>query len=196
MQIIGNQIPNDFGQLILYFAKRLSVYSGKDELPGFLNIIPLHHLGCLLTNNRAIDTKRAPKRLRALLVFAFLLHALGFLDLGSLALQGTQVVQLGAANLTAANHFNVIYAGRMNRERALNADAIGHAANGERFADTAITLSHHGAFKRLKTLAATFHNLHENANGVTDAKLGQIGAELSLFDGTNDFTHFIGLLPS
>ena len=90
----------------------------------------------------------------------------------------------------------MVHAGGMQRERALHADAVGHAAHGERLADTAVALRHHGAFKSLKTLAAAFHNLHENANGVTDAKGGQIGAELSLFDGTNDFTHFIGLLPS
>ena len=50
--------------------------------------------------------------------------------------------------------------------------------------------------RSLKTLAGSFHHLHENANGVTDAEFGQIGAELSLLDGTNDFTHFMGLLPS
>ena len=31
---------------------------------------------------------------------------------------------------------------------------------------------------------------------ISCSELGQIGAELSLLDGTNDFTHFIGLLPS
>ena len=133
---------------------------------------------------------------RALLVFAFELHALGFLDLGSLALQRTQVVQLGAANLTTTDHFNVVDAGAVQRERTLDADAVRHATHGERLTDAAIALGHHSAFKSLKTLAAAFHNLHENANGVTDVELGQIGAELSLLDGTNDFTHFIGLLPS
>ena len=134
--------------------------------------------------------------IRALLVFAFELHALGFLDLGSLALQIAQVVQLGTTHLTTTDHFDVINAGAVQRESTLNADAVRNTANGERFTDAAITLSHHSAFKSLKTLAATFHNLHVNANGVTDVELGQIGAELSLLDGTNDLTHFIGLLPS
>ena len=84
----------------------------------------------------------------------------------------------------------------MQRERAFYANAVGYAANRKGFTDAAVAAGDHSAFKSLKTLAGSFHHLHENANGVTDAEFRQIGAELSLFDGTNDFTHFMGLLPS
>lgn len=61
------------------------------------------------------NSKGAPKNLWALPAFSFGLHALGFLDLGRLALQGTQVVQLGAAHLAAADHFDMVHTGGMQR---------------------------------------------------------------------------------
>ena len=127
---------------------------------------------------------------------AIRLHALGFLDLSSLTLQIAQIVELSTANLTLADNLNVIYTGGMHGESTLNADTVGNTADGERLTDAAIALGDNSTFKRLQTLAATFNYLHENANGVTDVELGHIGAELSLIDGTNDLTHFMGLLPS
>ena len=117
------------------------------------------------------------------------LDALDFLDLGSLALQRTQVVQLGAADLTTTDHFDVINAGGMQRERTLDAYAIRGAANGERFADGAVATGDDGAFKGLKTLAGTFDDLDLNADGIANVELRDVVAKLLRFDGADDFVH-------
>lgn len=70
-------------------------------------------------------TKKPPDMRAA--SFALSSHALDFLDLGSLTLQVAQIVQLSAANLTTTDHFDVVQTGRMQRERAFYANAVGHA---------------------------------------------------------------------
>ena len=74
-----------------------------------------------------------------------------FLDLCSFALQAAQIVQLRPADLTLAHHLNAVHTGRMQRERTLYADAIGHAADGEGFAGTAVTAGDDGTFESLLT---------------------------------------------
>src|SRR5690349_20040675 len=66
------------------------------------------------------------------------------LDLGLLAAQFTQVVQLRAADVTAGHHLDVVDVGRVHREGALDADAVAFLADGEGLADaTALTANHH-----------------------------------------------------
>ena len=124
------------------------------------------------------------------------LHALDFLDLGRLALQGTQVVQLGATHLAVTDDLHMVHTGRMDRERTLDANAVGHAANRKGFAHAAVAHGNHSTLKRLKTLAAALHNLDLHAHGVANGDLGQIGTELRCFDRTDDFAHGMCLLPS
>ena len=62
------------------------------------------------------------------------LLAAGFLDLGSLALQTAQIIQLCTAHSTLTDDLDMINAGAVQRERALYADAVAHAANRKGFA--------------------------------------------------------------
>src|SRR5699024_8301656 len=102
------------------------------------------------------------------------LWELPFLDLGSLAAALTQIVQLGATDLAAADHHDVIQAGGMQGERALHAYAVGRAADGERLAHRTVAAGDDHALKRLQTLAGTFDDLHEHAHGIADAELGNV----------------------
>ena len=115
--------------------------------------------------------------------------ALNFLDLGSLALTITQIVQLGTANLTAADHFDMVHTGRIDRESTFNANAVGHPANRKCFTDTAVALRDNSAFESLQTFTVAFNNLDPYAYGVTDIELRQIAANLFCFDGTDNFIH-------
>ena len=109
-------------------------------------------------------------------------YSLDFLDLGSLALTLTQVVELCSAHLTVPDHINMVDAGRVDRESTLDADAVGNAANGKRLADTAVPLRNHGAFERLKTFAVAFNNLDPDAYGITDTESRKIAANLLRLD--------------
>ena len=74
----------------------------------------------------------------------------------------------------------------MQRERTLNAYAVGITTNGEGFADRAITTGDNNAFEGLQTPTGAFNNLNLNANGVTDGELGDVGLELGALNGTDD----------
>lgn len=117
------------------------------------------------------------------------LVAADILDLGSLALQTAQVIELRTAHLTTTDDLHMVNAGRMQRERALYADAVADAANREGFAAGAVTAGNYSAFKRLKTFAVTFNNLNVHTHGVANVEFGPIGTELRLFDRLDDFAH-------
>ena len=118
-----------------------------------------------------------------------------FLDLGCLALTITQIIQLGAANLTVTDHFYVINTGGIDRERAFNTNPVGHPANSEGLADATVTLGDNSAFESLQTFAVSFHNLYPNADSVADVEGRKIAANLLRFDGTNNLIHDVCLLP-
>ena len=122
--------------------------------------------------------------------------ALDFFDLGGLALAFAQIVQLGTANFTAANHVNMIHTGRIDRESTFNANTVGHAAYGKSLPDSAVALGNNSALKSLQTFAVAFNDLDPYAYGVTNVELRQITANLFCFDGTDDFVHGLCLLPS
>ena len=106
--------------------------------------------------------------------------AFDFLNLGRLALTITQIVQLGAANFTVADQFNVIHTGRVDRESTFNTNAIGYTANSESFTDAAVAFGNNSAFESLQTFTVAFNNLHPDSDGVTDVDLRQIAADLFL----------------
>ena len=80
------------------------------------------------------------------------LVAADVLDLGGLALQTAQVIELRTAHLTTADDLDMINAGRMQRERALYADAVADAANREGFAAGAVAAGDYSAFKLVDSL--------------------------------------------
>ena len=61
-------------------------------------------------------------------------------DLGSLTDAAAQVIQLGAANITAAHGLDLLDEGGVDGEHLLHADAVGEAANGEGLLQTAVLL--------------------------------------------------------
>ena len=83
----------------------------------------------------------------------------------------------------------------MQRERTLYAYTVRSAANGERFAAGAVAACDYDAFERLKTLTVTFNNLNLYLYSVADVELGDVRAQLSILDGTDDFIHCDILLP-
>ena len=131
-------------------------------------------------------SKSSPK---PFLFFSEKSAAAGFLDLGSLALQIAQIVQLRPADLAATDPFDMIHTGGMQRESAFYADTVGYAANGKGLATGTVALCDHGALKRLKTFAVAFYNLHEYAERIANVEAGQIGSELRLFDRTDNLAH-------
>src|SRR5262245_53109170 len=58
-------------------------------------------------------------------------------DLGLLATQLAQVVELGAAHVTTGGDVDVVDVGRVHREGALDADAVAFLAHGEGLTDPA-----------------------------------------------------------
>src|SRR5690606_465786 len=68
----------------------------------------------------------------------------------------TQVVQLGTTHGAAANHFDVVDIGRIEREHAFHPFAEAHLADGEIAVDAAIGAGDAHAFVVLHTRALTF----------------------------------------
>ena len=77
------------------------------------------------------------------------------LDLGALTHAATQIIQLGPANLTIANHLNVVDGRRVDGEHLLHANAIGNTADSDGLLDAAMLLGNDGTLKHLNTLAGT-----------------------------------------
>ena len=88
------------------------------------------------------------------------------------------------------NDFDAADAGAVVGERALNANAVGHPADGEGFADPAALNLDDYAFKILKPLARTLDNLNVYADGITNFQLRKIGAQLFFFKFPDDVSHF------
>ena len=122
--------------------------------------------------------------------------AFDFLDLCSFSLAFTQIIQLCATNLTAADQIHMVNAGRMDRESSFNSDTVRNAANSESFTDSAVALGDNGAFESLQTLTVSFNDLYPDTDRVTDIELRYIAADLLCLDGTNNLIHDICLLPS
>ena len=100
-----------------------------------------------------------------------------FLDLGSLAVAVAHVVQLGTANVTLGQNFDLVDDRRVNREGTLHADAEGNLADGERLADAVALAAHHEALEDLDTGVLAFDDVDVNLDGVTGAELGNVAAQ-------------------
>ena len=61
-------------------------------------------------------------------------------DLGSLTDAAAQVIELSAADITAAHGLDLLDEGRMDGEHFLDADAVGETTNGEGLLKTAVLL--------------------------------------------------------
>src|SRR5665648_1303527 len=70
-----------------------------------------------------------------------------------------EVVQLGAAHVADLHHFDLVDLGRVHGERALDTDAEGLLAHGERLAHALALTLDHGALEDLDTVATALDHL-------------------------------------
>src|SRR3990167_5614474 len=99
------------------------------------------------------------------------------------ALAGTaaQVIELGPAHYTAADHGDAVHDRRVEREHALHAFAKAHLAHGEVRAHAPVGAGDHHTFVILDALAGAFDNLHAHAHRITGAEFGYLFASLGNF---------------
>src|SRR5450432_287047 len=113
---------------------------------------------------------------------------LAFLDPCSLAGGGAQIVELRATHASTPNDVHVAEHGAVDREDALDADAVGDLANGEGLAHAAAALGDAHAFERLQPLLFAFLDAHVHAQCVTRAEGRNVGAEKFLL-GLDEYMH-------
>jgi len=100
----------------------------------------------------------------------------------SLALETTEVVELGAADAARADDVDMVDDGGVDGEDALNAGTEAHFANGDVFAHAGVLLGDENAFECLGTFFFAFADADVNLDGVTDAESGVIGALVCVVD--------------
>src|SRR5215468_8217413 len=99
------------------------------------------------------------------------------LDLGGLAPQVSQVVELGSAYIAPGNDFDLVDDRRVYRERAFDANPETDLAHGERFAQTATLAADHDSLEDLDTRAGTLDHADVDLQGVAGPELGYVGTQ-------------------
>src|SRR5690606_4482592 len=94
------------------------------------------------------------------------------LDLGGLAAQAAQVVQLGATDVTAAEDLDLLDHGRVQREGALHADAEADLADREGAADARALHLDADTLEHLHTGAVALNDVDVHLEGVAGAEVG------------------------
>src|SRR6185369_43665 len=92
---------------------------------------------------------------------------------GSLALQGAQIVQFGAAYAPCADHVDVIHHLGVHREDTLHALAETDLADGDALTHAHTVAGNQHAFESLEALFVAFLDLYVHLNRVTGAKFGE-----------------------
>src|SRR5665647_2950255 len=124
---------------------------------------------------------------------SFVLDGTGNLDLALLDTRGlagcsAQIVELRATHAATANDVHVAEHGAVDREDALDADAVRDLANREGLAHAAAALRDAHAFERLEPLLLAFLHAHVHAQRVAGAKGRNVGAEIFLL-GLDEYMH-------
>ncbi len=83
-----------------------------------------------------------------------------------------QIVELGTADSTAADHLDGLDGGRIDGENLLHADAVGNTTNSDGLLDAAMLLGDHSTLEDLDTLTSAFLDLHVDADGIADFHSG------------------------
>src|SRR4029078_1288187 len=104
------------------------------------------------------------------------------LDLGLLATQLAQVVQLRAAHVTTGDDVDVIDVGRMHREGPLDADAVAFLAHGEGLADATALAAKDDTLEDLDALLGALDDLDVHIDGVAGAEVRDVVAQRRLID--------------
>src|SRR6185437_7697473 len=107
---------------------------------------------------------------------------------GALADPPPQVVELGAAHVAAGGHLDALDLGRVERERALHADAEGLLAHGERLPGAMALALDHDALKHLGAASRALDDLKVHAEPVPSVERGY-PAELRSLQAVDDCAH-------
>src|SRR5690606_19714999 len=100
-----------------------------------------------------------------------------------------QVVQLRPPHLTVPQHLDLVDAWAVDRERALDTDAVGRdPAHREVLVDAAAPSPDDDALERLNALAVTFDDLDVDPHRVTRPKVRDVIPQVLLLD-TPDYVH-------
>ena len=98
------------------------------------------------------------------------------LQTGVLASAAAHEIQVGAAYVGMAVHYNFFKTGRASQEGALDANAIaGHTAHSEVFVIAASAGANHCATEFLDALVVAFFDAQENLYCVARADVGDVG---------------------
>src|SRR6266850_1429063 len=92
--------------------------------------------------------------------------SLHFFDPGSLATEIPYVIQLGAADASGADHFNLVDHFRVKRKDSFHAVPEGNLANGESRPGTTVLLRNADALKNLDALFVAFLDFDVNLDGI------------------------------
>src|SRR5690606_34254481 len=95
-------------------------------------------------------------------------------DLGGLAVQVAEVVQLRTTHVTALDNLDLGDVRRVHRERTLHADTEGDLAHGEGLADTTALAADDHAFEHLVALAVALDDADVDLQRVARAKVGDV----------------------
>ena len=95
-------------------------------------------------------------------------------DLGLLTHSVAQVIQLGAADFTAADGLDGDDRGGVDGEDLLAADSVEDAADGDGLVDTAVFLGDNGAVKSLVPLAVALLDTDGDADVVSHVHFGEL----------------------
>ena len=101
-----------------------------------------------------------------------------FFDLRGFADSAAEVIELRSSDFTFAHNFDLRDARAVDWENPFDADAGGNAANRERFVDAAMLLGNDRAFEDLKTFSRAFFDFDVNLNGIADAKVQRVFADV------------------
>lgn len=94
-----------------------------------------------------------------------------------------KVVQLGAANISAANELDVVDDGRVNGELSLNSNLERHLTNAECFANSVTGARNDDTLEYLNTASGTFDDVDVNLDVVSDSEVGNVGAQRRCVNG-------------
>ena len=107
----------------------------------------------------------------AFLLFGFV-HYAALFDTGFLAGKATEIVKLGTTYFTVFVYRDGIDERRFDREDTLNADVVGHFADGETFFGAFAVDADHNAAVLLDTFLVTFLDAVGYGDGVAGAEFG------------------------
>ncbi len=141
--------------------------------------------GAAFSTGAALSTAAGAAATRSLSFFA----GDFFFDSGCFTSTLSQVVQLGASDVTATLHCDFFNARRVDQEDPLDADALEYAANGDGLTDSGAAALDDYAFITLGALFVAFNDFDEDLNGVANIHLGGVALDERRFNFLDNLVH-------